>query len=337
MVKTPKISIIIPIYNDELYLTPLLNSVRQQTFTDFECLCVNDGSTDKTEEIIDKFVKNDSRFVKINRENGGVSAARNTGLNAAKGEYIFFIDHDDLITTYALKKLFDAAQKFDADLVRGRMMMIAEDCTLEQLPEENKQNTKQYFYKNPLTDYYRYVRGKNKKWYFVWQCLYKKSTLNDVRFFEKLRVGGEDYLFMFDVVSKIKNFVQITDIVACRRYSKISVTLNGYKPELFLNMSEIFIPYIYQKYALDKNIDKRLLWWAYRKVSYALYGFLIKNLIRKESDIKYQEQAREVLLKWNGTPEFNEILKRWNFRKKIFFRLFMNEKYDVARKWRTFI
>ena len=329
--KNPIISIIIPIYNDELYLKDLLISVQNQIFTDFECLCVNDGSTDKSEEIVDEFVKSDSRFIKINRENGGVSAARNSGLDAAKGEYIFFIDHDDLIPNYTLKKLFDAAQKFNADLTRGRMMMIAENYTLEQLPEENKQNTKQYFYQNPLTDYYKHVRRKNKQWYFIWQCLFKKSALNDVRFFEKLRSGGEDNLFMFDVVSKIKNFVQIKDIVACHRRSKISFTLNSNRPQLLINISEIVIPYIYQKYALDKNIDKRLLWWIYHKEAYAVYRFLLRDIIRK-GNIEHQKQAREVLLKFNGTPEFAEIIKRWTFRQKIFFRLIIREKYNTAKK-----
>jgi glycosyltransferase involved in cell wall biosynthesis len=299
---------------------------------------VNDGSTDKTEEIIDGFALNDSRFLKINRMNGGVSAARNTGLDAARGEYVFFIDHDDLIPRYTLKNLLHAAQKFDADMARGRMMMIAENCTLEQLPENNGQNAKQCFYRNPLTDYYRHIRGKNKKWYYVWMCLIKKSVLEDVRFLEPLRAGGEDFLFVFDVVGKTKNFVQISDIVACHRYSKISVTLNGYKPELFLNISEIVIPHIYRKYALNQNVDKRLLRWVYQKESYAVYRFLIRNLICKNNiDIKHLKQSHKFLLKLYETPEFKEILKRWNVRQRIFFRLFINEKYGVARKFKIFI
>ena len=331
-----EISIIIPIHNDELYLTDALRSIQQQTFADFECLCVNDGSTDKSEEIIDEFVKNDSRFIKINRENGGVSAARNTALDAARGEYIFFLDHDDLIPKYTLKKLFDAAQKFNADLVRGRMMIISEDFKLEQLPDEKEQN-KQYFYQNPLLNYYKYVRRTNKQWYYIWQCLFKKSTLNDVRFFEKLRSGGEDNLFMFDVVGKIKNFVQIKDIVACHRRSKISFTLSSNRPEALINISNIVIPYIYQKYALDKNIDKRLLWWVYHKEAYAIYRFLVRDIIRKGNNIEHQKHAREVLLKWKGTPEFAEIIKKWTFRQKIFFRLIINEKYSIARKLRLFM
>jgi len=331
-----KISVIIPIYNDELYLRDALYSIQQQTFENFECICVNDGSVDQSEEIIDDFVKNDKRFLKINRENGGVSAARNTGLDAAKGEYIFMMDHDDLIPNYTLEKLLNAAQKYNADMSRGRMMMIAEDFSLQQLPTDNTQNKKEHFYQNPLTDYYRHIRNKNKKWYYVWMCLYKKSAVEDIRFFEKLRAGGEDFLYTFDVVGKINNFVQINDIVACHRYSKISVTLNGYKPEIFIDICEFIIPYIYQKYALDKHIDKRLLWWVYRKESYAVYRFLIRNPIRI-NELKYLEQTRKLLLQLKGNSAFNEIFKRWNFRQKIFFQLYIKGKYSTIKRFEIFM
>ncbi len=334
-IQAAKVSVIIPIYNDELYLRDALRSIQQQTFTNFECICVNDGSVDKSEKIIDEFVQTDSRFLKINRANGGVSAARNTGLAAAKGEFIYMMDHDDLTPNYTLKKLVDAAQKFNADLVRGRMMMIAEDCKLEQLPKDEINSTEK-LYTNPLTDYYRYMRGKNKRWYYVWMCLFKKSTLKDVKFVEELRSGGEDFLFTFDVVANIKNFVQISDIVACHRYSKISVTLNGYNPQLFFGISQVVVSYIYQKYALDTKIDKRLLWWVYHKESYAIYRFLIRNIIRRD-DVKSHIQATEILRSMVGTPAFDEVKKRWNFRQKIFFRLVLNQKYELARKFKLFI
>lgn len=328
------ISVIIPIYNDELYLKDALRSIQQQTFADFECICVNDGSIDKSEEIIDEFVRSDSRFSKINRANGGVSAARNTGLDAAKGEYVYMMDHDDLIPNYALKRLLTAVQTKDADMARGRMMMIAEDFPLEQLPVENELK-KQKYYDNPLTDFYRHIRRKHKSWCYIWQCLFKRSAINDVRFIETLRAGGEDNLFMFEAVSKIKNFVQINDIIACHRFSKISVTLNGFNMFL-INMFDTIIPYIYNKYALDKNIDKRLLWWVYRKESYAVYRILVRNTIRI-NDIKYQKKSRELLLKFIGTPELDEVMKRWSFRQKVFFRLFMNEQFTVLRKFKIFM
>lgn len=330
------ISVIIPIYNDELYLRDALRSIQQQTHTNFECLCVNDGSTDASEQIIDEFVKNDPRFIKLNRKNGGVCAARNSGIATAKGEYVFMMDHDDLMPAHTLKNLLEAAEKHDADMARGRMMMIAEDFKLEQLPKENSKNKKKYYYDNPLTDYYRHIRGKNKKWYYIWMCLFKRSVIKDIQFLETLRAGGEDFLYTFDVVAKIKNFVQITDVVACHRYSKISVTLNGYKPELFFSISEIIIPYIYEKYKLDENIDKRLLWWVYRKESYAVYRFLIRNPIRFY-DINHLNQAREILTKHEGSAEFEEIVKRWNLRQKAFYRLFIKGKFETIKKLELFM
>lgn len=330
-----KISVIIPIYNDELYLRDALRSIQQQTLTEFECICVNDGSKDKSEEIIDEFVKSDSRFVKVNRANGGVSAARNTGLELAKGEYVYMMDHDDLTPAYTLNKLYSTAKKQNADLVRGRMMMIAEDFKLEQLPVEMPSSTATY-YSNPLTDYYRHIRGKNKKWYYIWMCLFKTSTLKNVRFVDELRSGGEDFLFTFDVLANVQNFVQVSDIVACHRYSKISVTLNGYNPNLFFDISKIVVPYIYEKYALDKQIDKRLLKWVYRKESYAVYRFLIRNIIRlNKSD--YQVQATRILKSMVGTPAFEEVVRYWNFRQRIFFRLMLNEKYSMATKFKIFM
>jgi len=332
--QNPIITVIIPIYNDELYLRDALLSIQQQTFVDFECLCVNDGSVDNSEEIIDEFVRIDSRFVKINRTNGGVSAARNAGLNAAKGEYVFFMDHDDLIPDYTLDKLYDAATKNNADMSRGRMMMIAEDFRLEQLPRHNE-HLKQKYYDNPLTNFYRHIRRKYKSWCYVWQCLFKRSTITDIRFVETLRAGGEDNLFMFDAVSKIKNFVQIDDIVACHRFSKISITLNGFNMYL-INMFDTIIPYVYNKYALDKSVDKRLLWWVYRKESYAVYRILVRNTTRI-NDRNYQKKAKELLLKYKGTPELNEIMKRWSLRQKMFFHLFMNEHFNILAKFKTFM
>jgi glycosyltransferase involved in cell wall biosynthesis len=328
------ISVIIPVYNDELYLKDALLSIQQQTFTDFECICINDGSTDKSEEIIDEFIKNDSRFSKINKTNGGVSSARNAGLDAAKGEYVFMMDHDDLIPVYTLKKLLEVAQKNDADMSRGRMMMIAEDFKLNNLPL-SKDPEKQKYFDDPLTDFYKHIRGKYKSWCYIWQCLFKRAAIQDLRFVESLRAGGEDNLFMFEAVNKIKNFVQIEDIVACHRFSKISITLNGFNMYL-INMFDTIIPYIYTKYAMDKSVDKRLLWWVYRKESYAVYRILVRNTIRI-NDIKYQSKSRDLFLKFVGTPELKEVMKRWTFRQKIFFHLFMNEQYSVLRKLKIFM
>lgn len=198
-----KISVIVPIFNDELYLYDTLKSIQNQSFKNFECICVNDGSSDKSEEIINEFVSNDSRFIKINRNNGGVSAARNSGLNVATGQYIFMMDHDDLIPNYTLQKLLEAVIEFNADMSRGRFMMISEDFKLNQLPHINLQNSKHLYFQNPLLDFYKIARKKYKGWYYVWLCLFNKSIIENIKFLEDLRSGGEDSLFMLDVVSHI--------------------------------------------------------------------------------------------------------------------------------------
>ena len=93
----PKFSIIIPVYNVEKYLVECLESIVNQSFKDFEVICVNDGSTDNSLEILQKYAENDERFKVLNQENQGQGIARNNALNIANGEYILFVDPDDFI------------------------------------------------------------------------------------------------------------------------------------------------------------------------------------------------------------------------------------------------
>lgn len=325
---TPKISVIVPIYNCELYLTDTLQSVQNQLFADFECICINDGSTDNSENIIDQFTQKDRRFRKVNQANAGVSAARNAGMNLAGGEFLYFVDHDDLILADTLLNLVNAAENFDADMARGRMMMIPEHFSLNDLPLQQAP-TQSYLFKDPLTDFYRNARRKYKTWCYIWQCLFRRSAISNLRFLDSLRSGREDNLFMYEVVANIRNYVQIDSVVACHRRSSSSVMLGGYRP-VQIQMFDIAIPYIYQKYATDQNVDKRLLWWVYHKESYGVYRFLIRNTIRSNQQ-NLMLLAREIFLKYDNTPELNEIKKRWSLRQTIFFWLFMNQHFRLLR------
>lgn len=114
----PKISVIVPIYNVERYLSECINSILRQTFSDFECILVNDGSTDICGEICNNYQKIDNRIQIIHQSNKGVSAARNIGINIAKGEYITFIDSDDIIHHSYLYYLYNTAKKYNTDLVQ---------------------------------------------------------------------------------------------------------------------------------------------------------------------------------------------------------------------------
>ena len=117
--KTETISIIIPVYNVENYLRSCLDSVLSQTYKDFEVLMVNDGSTDSSGAICQEFAERDSRFHYFEKENGGLSDARNYGLDRAKGHYITFLDSDDFLFEDWLENLYHASRLSDSDITIG--------------------------------------------------------------------------------------------------------------------------------------------------------------------------------------------------------------------------
>ncbi len=117
---SPKVSIIIPCYNVEKYLVETLESVKAQTFADYEVLLINDGSQDHTIDIIEEYCKSDFRFHVYTQKNQGVSAARNRGMDLARGDYVAFYDADDFIPKWALENMVMAAELEFADLVIGR-------------------------------------------------------------------------------------------------------------------------------------------------------------------------------------------------------------------------
>lgn len=115
--KTPKISLIVPVYNIENYVEQCLDSILKQDMEDFEIIVINDGSTDKSRLVLEKYAKKDPRINLINLENGGVSRARNQGVAKAAGEYILFVDGDDFILPNALSNLYNYAHDNNADVV----------------------------------------------------------------------------------------------------------------------------------------------------------------------------------------------------------------------------
>lgn len=118
MPSTPAVSIIVPVYKVEKYIRRCLDSVAAQTFTNWECILVDDGSPDASGRICDEYAAKDSRFRVIHKENGGVSSARNAGLDAARGEWIGFVDPDDWIESETFRTAIETAEKENADIVQ---------------------------------------------------------------------------------------------------------------------------------------------------------------------------------------------------------------------------
>lgn len=114
-----EISVIVPVYKVESYLERCIQSILAQTYKDFELILVDDGSPDNCPAICDRYAKQDGRIRVIHQENGGLSAARNTGIEMAKGKWLFFVDSDDWVHTEALRTLLECAERTSEKVVGG--------------------------------------------------------------------------------------------------------------------------------------------------------------------------------------------------------------------------
>ena len=137
-----KISVIIPVYKVEKYLKRCVESVVNQTYKNIEIILVNDGSPDKCGEICDKYARIDSRIKVIHKENGGLSSARNAGLDIASGDYIMFVDSDDWISEVSLEKLYDYIEA-DYDIINFKFSFVKENS--KELIETHNNIKDSYF------------------------------------------------------------------------------------------------------------------------------------------------------------------------------------------------
>ena len=128
------ISVIVPVYNVETYLEECLDSIQNQTYTDFEVLLVNDGSTDGSQAICERYCKENRRFHLLNQENQGLSAARNTGVAASRGEFIVFVDSDDMILANYLETLMHYMRE-DVDIVESQFTVSNEEFLAKSFKE----------------------------------------------------------------------------------------------------------------------------------------------------------------------------------------------------------
>ena len=178
------LSIIIPVYNAETYIGATLDSLLNQDISDYEILCVNDGSKDQSLSILEDYARKDPRIRVISKENGGVTSARNTGLQAAAGDFIWFVDADDLVKTDCFGRL--KAMAPNCDRVIFGAYEFTDNMSQEQwqLSRENALVTNTSFYDS-----------------VVWRCLLRREFLqeHDLFFRYPELTHGEDGLFMYEV------------------------------------------------------------------------------------------------------------------------------------------
>ena len=187
------VSIIIPVYNVQTYLRECLDSILQQTYKNFEVILIDDGSKDDSLNLCEEYARKDSRFVVIHKKNGGVSSARNMGLQFANGEYVTFIDSDDSIDVNYIEAMVLGLQKFNVDFVRAPF-------------KKNGIVQSDYSYYTSLDNLVIDFKSMINIYLFnsVWGMMLKRNCIGDVCFDESI-FYGEDVLFLLQVFVNSEN------------------------------------------------------------------------------------------------------------------------------------
>lgn len=185
----PKVSVIVPVYNVEKYLSQCLDSIFAQTLEDMEVICVDDGSTDYSGKILDQYAAQDKRVKVLHRHNAGYGAAMNAGLDAAQGEYIGIVESDDCIKAEMYQTLYDAAIKDDLDLVKSDAVYWL----------ENVKYSREVHYQWLDSYYDRVLYDEDRNTFFdffmnIWTGIYKREYLikNNIRFHEAPGASYQD-------------------------------------------------------------------------------------------------------------------------------------------------
>ncbi len=215
-----RVSIIIPNYNNGHYLTDCLNSVKSQTVADWECIIVDDGSTDSSRKIIEKFCHTDKRFRAIYQTRRGVSAARNAGMDAARGEWISFLDSDDMLLPAALDILLYSQSVTNADIVEGGTILAHQDFSPGKLPGVFDPHAVAIIrFENLCIDVQKHCN--NIAW--IWRRIYRTALIKDIPFPEDIEIN-EDLLWFMDVIARQPVMAKASPSVLFHRLWRQSVT-----------------------------------------------------------------------------------------------------------------
>ncbi len=316
----PLISIIVPIYNSEKTLNRCVDSILQQTFTDWELLLIDDGSKDSSGDICDEYARKDPRIKVFHKENGGVSSARNVGLDNAKGEWITFVDSDDWIVNNALDIDYD---EVDEDLLLFSYYLVSSKKEkLEKMTQcvlSNKNELASFCEKYLICTILR----------SPWSKIFKREKINSIRFDENIRIG-EDTLFMFDYLIGIQScrvFNNVFYVYNCENslYSKYKLSIE----EAVYAMEKLFQSYDmlsivngqvekyifldYKLYCYEDICEHHNLWFRNALV-YKFY-----NRVKRYLDFNYR--IRYYILSYNAV--FRLVMFYKKMKRKRLISLFL--------------
>ena len=201
-----KISVVVPVYNVEKYLKECIDSIINQTLEDIEIICVNDGSTDSSLEILNDYAKKDSRIIVINKSNSGYGHTMNMGLNAATGEYVGIIESDDFADKNMFEDLYKLAKEYDADIVKGDWYNY---WSKNKFARKNNRISSAKTLKLTNSKQDKSLLRINPS---VWSAIYKKEFLNkyNIRFLETPGASYQDLAFSFKIFALAERVI-LTD------------------------------------------------------------------------------------------------------------------------------
>lgn len=321
----PKISVIVPVYNTEKYLHRCVDSILAQTFTDFELLLVNDGSTDGSGAICDEYAQKDSRVRVFHKENGGVSSARNIGLDNASGEWITFVDSDDWLDSIFLEKLcFDNLD--NVDIVISYAKYIDSHGILHE-----KKYTSRYVEKGEIGSLFL---ENDLAWQTSpWAKLYKKEMCNRLRFVEGMHIG-EDLVFLYTYIWNSDrlyingvnhyNYDISVGNTLTKRVNKVEEELYCYN-----TINDVIIDFILKFKIKDKSILSKLNW---------IVGYYVRRVLNAiyYDGIKRAYKERISVMKSLDIDKYVKYIEISSLKEKVYvciLRLRLYILYDLVRKF----
>lgn len=296
------VSVIVPVYNVENVLHYCIDSILNQSYTDFELLLIDDGSTDRSGDICEKYAVKDTRIRVVHKENGGVSSARNFGIDNANGEYICFVDSDDYLEPDYLEILLAVKQEYpDSHNIWCGFNVVSDyEKTVTQINVDSSDDISVYTINRFMVLYQKWLIQQ------PWNKLYSTGLIkeNNICFQEDLSLG-EDILFNLDYLNTANSDIAIVNKPL---YNYIRTEKESLDNRFYRNLNEIYNRIFEQ---LSYYADK----WEISKADYQFiinarfYAFenVLKNTFHPKSDIQNKFRYNSDVLK---SQEFMEVLEK---------------------------
>ena len=304
--KKIELSIIIPVYDVQNYLQNCINSiVNQNDLENLEVILVDDGSSDKSGIICDEYSKKYNFIKTIHKPNGGVSTARNVGLEHSKGKYIFFVDGDDTLSDNILKKILEILKNNNVQLLQFNYNEVIENtATIIQRGSNDGKISKIENKEDILTEFF-----KKRITISLWNKIFSREIINDLKFDEKIH-HYEDKLFIFETILNCDRFVQVNILGYNYLKRKNSASYDLFK---YSYLEILDVDNQIKKMVEEKNLDNILLYTRANNLESKLE--LIKMMIKSKAFKQYDSEYKKVI---NEIKSFKfDIIFQLKRKKKI--------------------